>query len=299
MSIPEEYFESQIKLLEEHFDHSFAGDTGETRFALYYAYCCTHLTAEQFTMAVQTIFVEDDRFPKPKRFVEAAQANLDEQALSEWVLLTVAAQQFTRIQMGELTLHDLCPVLTGHARFALESIGGLFVLADADSVKLGFVRRDFIAAYKAYQSPTTQAVHADRLLNGGVPALAIAPAPPLPPTLEQMPLEHQEAFQQTIADVRAKYPVEPYRKRIEDAQGEMPDQEYFQDFELFQKFAGEYKKALGFQPDEAAMAMADMRQLAQTAHPAVARMVAQWLGEQTEEKRGDMPAQFSHLLKSL
>lgn len=302
--IDPEVFAFEIGVLEEQFGASFQGPAGTERCDRYYAYCSEHLTTQQFVLAAHVIFAEDDRFPKPKRFVEAAQANLEEQAVSEWVRLTVAAQHITRTQTEGLSQAQLCPGLSLNAQFALESIGGLHVVADADLVnQLSFLRRDFLVAHKAFANQATQQSHTDRLLTGSTQAL-LAPAEPAPQPalLKDLPLEHQEAQREQISAIAAKHSVQPFRQRLEEPEGEAPDDEYFRDFGLFQRFVADYQSATD--PDLQDAAVTNLRSLADTGHKAVQRFARKWLSEhlglETDAKKhGEIHVDFANIGRNM
>lgn len=108
----------------------------------YRTFLNAQLTTSEFEAAARIIFEEDQWFPSPRRFVDAARGNAKELAESEWDNLL----QQTR----DAHFHDSTPPrLTEAGRAALKAAGGWSAVARAESdYSLNKTRNTFIAAYQ-------------------------------------------------------------------------------------------------------------------------------------------------------
>lgn len=102
----------------------------------YYEALSNSLTDEEFIGAAKRIFNESQFWPSPSEFVDKARGRVEDAAQLEWMEV-----------MGGIAEDRKFTGLTPSGKAALEAVGGRYAVRS--SLDVGFIRRDFIAAYVA------------------------------------------------------------------------------------------------------------------------------------------------------
>lgn len=124
----------------------------------YFEALSNSLTDEEFLSAAKRIFNESTYWPSPAEFVDKAKGRVEDAAQLEWMELMSAVANDRKQQLSE----------SGKA--ALEAVGGRYAVRS--SLDISFIRRDFIAAYVAFERRDRSEKAVPALENGKVKALA-------------------------------------------------------------------------------------------------------------------------------
>lgn len=105
-------------------------------------YLDSQLTTEQFQQAIKITILESRFFPTAKELVEAVKGSGDVQVIEEWDTCVKAAARADNRMVANLS---------EQGKFALQSIGGLNKLGQTREEELGWVKKEFVAAWKAWR----------------------------------------------------------------------------------------------------------------------------------------------------
>lgn len=112
-------------------------------FEFYLDELSERLSDEEIREGIRSVMYSNRFFPSPKEIVDAVKGDDETEALDEWTELRAMVEGRTERDIKRLN---------EEARRALESIGGMRQLSQANLDDLRFYRRDFLEAYRAYRS---------------------------------------------------------------------------------------------------------------------------------------------------
>ena len=156
--IDEVVFIKGVQLLSNHFDRFLLPEVT----ALWKTYLDQRLTTAQFEAAVELILLESQFFPTAKKLVEAVKGDAETNALHEWDVCLKAAARSDKSVISHLS---------AQGQSALYLVGGLYKLGMLTEEELRWVRKEFVAMYKATPAdaqalPAASVVRAERLEAG-------------------------------------------------------------------------------------------------------------------------------------
>ena len=125
--IDKNVFAIELKNLSDWFNKPISEDA----LAKLYLIFSSELSTEEFKQSVIWAWKNCNSFPAPSKMIDSVQGTLDDRALIDWVNI----------------LRDIS-LLSVVGRKALQSIGGSSTVRMSE--KPDFLKRDFIAAYKAF-----------------------------------------------------------------------------------------------------------------------------------------------------
>jgi hypothetical protein len=127
----------------------FGRTMGAPAIQEYYQYLSQHLNTEQWVQAARAVFHSSDHyFPSSERLLAAAGQSGEQQAILEWTLICQHPYDYAHPSYPE--------GLSAAAIAALNALGGMRFLHHAELEQRSHLRRDFLATYKAYTSPTAK-----------------------------------------------------------------------------------------------------------------------------------------------
>lgn len=163
--IRKDVFYREFGLLFERFGRN-AEAVSDVLVNRYLSYLNEHLSTEDFEVAAQQVFNEDQFFPSPRRFVDIIHGNAKQNAERAWQDVLQLAQA------GESDLSGL-PAAT---RDAVKAAGGWRAIAYAgNDFGLGQARRAFLDAYAARLAKPVQAAAIDNSDPSGSLAVEVLP----------------------------------------------------------------------------------------------------------------------------
>ena len=131
-------FGREMALLSERFNRQVSKPV----MARYFETLNASLSTEQFEAAARTIFDHDTFWPAPVRFLEIAGVDPSSEAEAAWEL---ALAEASRGEAQPMSAYD-----PAHAA-ALTAVGKNRRIGQTNEDRLPFVKREFIAAYKAHK----------------------------------------------------------------------------------------------------------------------------------------------------
>ena len=108
--------------------------------ALWKTYLDQRLSTGEFKAAVESVLLESRFFPTAKELVEAVKGDTEVNALHEWDVCLKAAARSDKSAIAQLS---------SQGRSALHLVGGLYKLGMLTEEELRWVRKEFVAMYKA------------------------------------------------------------------------------------------------------------------------------------------------------
>lgn len=127
----------------------FGRDVSRDMARRYFAFLSPHMTTEQFVQAASVIYAHDRFWPPPARFLEAVGADPATRASSAWEDVMSLVRNGGGLNPGKVD----DPALAA----ALRAVGGTARLSLAHEDRLTWIRREFVAAYRAdAEGSTTQ-----------------------------------------------------------------------------------------------------------------------------------------------
>jgi hypothetical protein len=129
-------FAEEIAILMDWFNRDFE----EVTLKRLHQRLSEHLSTAQFKEAALTVFDKSRFFPTVEDFVTAVKGSSDIQALAEWELCLKAAARADRAMISKLT---------PQGQSALHLIGGLHRLGLVEESRMEWVKKEFVAAWKA------------------------------------------------------------------------------------------------------------------------------------------------------
>lgn len=143
--ITPQVFSVGLTLLCTHYDRQLQPEV----VRIWKEYLDSQLTTEQFQQAIKITILESRFFPTAKELVEAVKGSGEVQAREEWNTCIKAAARADNRMVANLS---------EQGKFALQSIGGLNKVGQTREEELGWVKKEFVAAWKAWRPPTGPAL---------------------------------------------------------------------------------------------------------------------------------------------
>jgi len=130
-------FAEQMSILADRFDRGVSSEMSRR----YHAFLTDRMTTDQFRDAVDVIYAHDRFWPAPVRFLEAVGLDPSSAAATAWDQVLNAART------GGGGPASSYPPATAEA---IRAIGGITALGRVNEDRLPFIKREFIAAYRAH-----------------------------------------------------------------------------------------------------------------------------------------------------
>lgn len=137
MSLDRGVFGREMGSLADRFNRAVSKDMAQR----YYAFLAPHLSTERFVQAAATIYQHDRFWPPPARFLEAVGADPGTRASEAWEHVMALVRSGSGINPA--TVED--PALAD----AVRAVGGTAHLGMVNEDRLPWIRKEFVAAYRA------------------------------------------------------------------------------------------------------------------------------------------------------
>lgn len=131
-------FAEQVSILADRFDRGVSPEMSRR----YHAFLTDRMTTDQLRTAVDVIYAHDRFWPAPVRFLEAIGLDPASRAGDAWEAV------MTLVRSGG----GLNPAKTDDPALAaaVRAVGGTARLGKVDEDRLPFIKREFVAAYRAH-----------------------------------------------------------------------------------------------------------------------------------------------------
>lgn len=136
--IDSQVFSVGLTLLCTHYDRQLQPEV----VRIWKEYLDSQLTTEQFQQAIRITILESRFFPTAKELIEAVKGSGEVQPLEEWDACLKASARADNSMVANLS---------EQGKFALQSIGGLYKLGQTLEDELRWVKKEFVAAWKAWR----------------------------------------------------------------------------------------------------------------------------------------------------
>lgn len=111
----------------------------------WYKHLNAQITTDQFIQAIESAIVSKQFMPTPQELVESICGDSDTQAFVEWDLCIKAASRADKSMLSGLS---------AQGQSALHLVGGLYKLGQMQEDKLEWVKKEFVAIWKATPATT-------------------------------------------------------------------------------------------------------------------------------------------------